>query len=153
MIRVNSGFHPGEPRRAKRRRFLDLGPVHGGSDDVAQKLHRPVTGRHAAVDTKDTFHVAGRIGPHGLKQITGLVAHGLKSGPRKLVRTRITGQPENRTATFRLPIGRTQSGEGGDQNDRLCLIRLFGHALRLTRFAYDFQAIAQPLDNGTGNKD
>jgi hypothetical protein len=46
----------GRPRRARWSR--SPGPVDGGAEDVGQELHRPVAGRHAAIDPQHALSAA-----------------------------------------------------------------------------------------------
>ena len=105
--------------------------------------------------TRSTVPAALRpVGAHRLEQIAGLVADRFERRAGEFGGAGIAGQPENRAARLRIPIGRAEPDEGRHQIDLLGRIGCAPRARRLSDdAAISLQPVAQPLHGGAGDED
>ena len=82
--------------------------------------------------TRSTVSAGARpVGAHGLEQVAGLVADRFQRRARELGGARIAGEPEDRAARLRIPLGRAEADKGRHQIDLLGRIGLRGQRVHV----------------------
>src|SRR6185312_7982990 len=90
-LRTEARLQTREIGRAERRGLQDRWAIDRGSDKIGEALHRPVGGRHAAVDAQHRVADAPPILTHRVDEVGGLEADAFERGPGEFPRTRRTG--------------------------------------------------------------
>ena len=120
--------------------------------DVGLELHQELVAGSTAV------HLQGGDGHtgvlfHGGHKVGALVGDGLLRRPDDVVLGGAAGDAYNGTAGVHIPIGRTETGEGGHDVDAAVVRHLLGIVFGVAALLDHPQAIAHPLDDGTAHKD
>ncbi len=63
------------------------------------------------------------------------------------------GQPEDRPAGTRVPVGRAKTDEGGHEHDAAAVVDGTAEPLDRRGVGDETEAVAQPLDRGAGHED
>ena len=138
-------------RRQGRR--LGLGAaVDRQAEQVGLELEEGVGARHAAVDA-DIGERSSQVVGHGVDQVGDLEGDAFERGAGEVGDAGGAGEPEDGAAGGRLPVGRSQAGQGGDEDQLVVGVGFEGEGVDLGRGADGLQTVAEPLDGGTGDED
>ena len=83
----------------------------------------------------------------------GLVAQAVQGRTDDVVFVHAPGQTDDSTPGVLIPVGRTQTGEGGHHIASVGIGNFFGHILGICRGIDEFQLIPEPLNRRTGHED
>ena len=119
---------------------------------VGLQLAQQVIGRRTAVDGQARqLHAA--LARHEIDDIAHLEGDGLEGGAHDVGARRAAGDADDRAARVGIPIGCTEPGERGNEDDAAAVGHRLGKRLRLARTRDDLQTIAQPLHRCAGDED
>ncbi len=93
------------------------------------------------------------VGHHRLDHLPGLVGHRLQRGPGDVRLGHVPGQPDQRAAGVRTPVGREQSGERRHQVRPAVVLDRGRERLDLGRRGDQPEVVAQPLHQRPGDRD
>ena len=128
------------------------GPDHARIEDIGLELHQEVVPGSAAVNA-DSGYRSPRVGGHGVHKSGALIGDGFERGPREVGPVCSAIDAHNGPAGIRVPVGRAQAREPGDQVDAVVIRNRSGEDFRFGRTRDQAQAVAQPLNGRSGAED
>ncbi len=137
---------------AERGRLRRLGEHDGNAEDVGLELHQPRVRGGAAVDAQ-LGEGPSACSLHRAHRVMGLVGDRLERRARDVRAGAAAGETDDRPARLRIPVGRAQAGEGGNEVDAIVAIERRREGLGVGGRVDDPQAVAQPLHRRARDED
>src|ERR1700730_6551114 len=126
QARPEADGQAGRVRGAECCGLADRGTHHGRAEDVRLQLHQEIILDHAAVDL-ERLDVDAGIGLHCLGHVPRLVADALQRRAHQVPPVDVAREPHDRAARVHVPVGREESGEGGDEVGASGVLHLVRH--------------------------
>ncbi len=112
--------------------------------------------RHAAVDAELRERrraVRDRVAVRRVDDVPGLEGRRLDGGAHDVRLRREAGEPDDRAARIRPPVGREEAGERRDEVDVAAVLDRGGEALGVGPVRDDAEVVAEPVEERAGDRD